>query len=153
VSDEQALKRLEPFIGTWSLSADFPNMAEPVPDVDGRAVFEWLLDGKFLVERSEVDHPDAPNGFVIIAPDGEVAGSYKEHYFDSRGVVRTYAMTFDGRTWTLKRETADFSPLDFKQRYTGIFADDGKSINGRWEICHDGENWEHDFDLNYTKVD
>jgi hypothetical protein len=35
------------------------------------------------------------------------------------------AMTFDGRTWTLERTKADFSPLDFHQRFVGTISDDG----------------------------
>ena len=46
----------------------------------------------------------------------------------------------------------DFTPLDFSQRFTGTFSDDGKTIAGPWEISHDGKTWEHDFDLTYTKV-
>jgi hypothetical protein len=49
-------------------------------------------------------------------------------------------------------EERSFSPLDFSQRYTGTFSDDRDTITGRWEICHDGETWEHDFDLNYTRA-
>lgn len=61
-------------------------------------------------------------------------------------------MGFDGRAWTLLRERPDFSPLDFAQRYTGRFSDDRRTISGAWEICHDGNTWEHDFELTYTKV-
>ena len=50
------------------------------------------------------------------------------------------------------RVKPDFSPLDFSQRYTGTFSDDGKTIAGAWEICHDGTTWEHDFDLSYIKA-
>ena len=144
-ADTPALKRLEPFVGEWDLEASFPNA--PV----GRAVFEWILDGRFLVERSEVPVPEAPDGFCIISPDAD-GGRYTQHYFDSRGVARLYAMTFDDGVWTLTREKPDFSPLSFSQRYTGRFSDDGNAITGTWEICHDGSTWERDFDLNYARV-
>src|SRR5918993_347618 len=49
-------------------------------------------------------------------------------------------------------EAPDFSPLDFAQRFTGTFSDDGTTIAGRWEIAHDGSTWEHDFDLTYVRV-
>jgi hypothetical protein len=39
----------------------------------------------------------------------------------------------------------------FSQRYSGIFSDDGETIAGSWEICHDGTTWEHDFELTYSK--
>jgi hypothetical protein len=149
MGEADALARLEAFVGEWDLEASFPSL--PDADVRARTVFEWVLDRKFLLQRAEISIPEAPNGLMVIAP---VAGGdgYTQHYFDSRGVVRTYAMTFDGRIWTLTRETPDFSPLDFAQQYTGTFEDDGATIRGGWKICHDGETWEHDFDLTYRKV-
>jgi hypothetical protein len=144
-----SLEALEPFIGEWSIEAKFPNA--PPTDTPGRVVFEWMPGGKFLVERWEVPHPEAPDGIAIIGPDGDGEG-YLQHYFDSRGVARVYRMSFSEGVWKLWRDSADFSPLDFSQRYEGTFSDDGKTIAGAWEICHDGKTWEHDFDLTYAKV-
>jgi hypothetical protein len=72
--------------------------------------------------------------------------------FDSRGIARVYAMSLEDGVWSLWRETPDFSPLDFAQRYTATFSDDGMTIVGRWEIAHDGAAWEHDFDLTSVRV-
>ena len=143
--DGDRMALLEPFGGEWRLETSLA----PPDGVRARAVFEWALGGRFLVERSEVDVPEAPDGLCVVAaaPEG-----YLQHYFDSRGVVRLYAMTFDGRLWTLRREEADFSPLEFAQRYTGEFADDGGTIRGRWEIKHPGQDWQTDFDLSYVRV-
>jgi hypothetical protein len=115
-------------------------------------VFEWLPGGQFLVQRWEVAHPDAPDGIAIIGlgPDGK---AYTQHYFDSRGGARVYAMNFSDGVWTLLRASPDFSPLDFWQRFTGTFSDDGNTIHGRWETSSDGSSWEQDFDLTYTKVE
>ena len=142
------LERLDPFVGEWSMEASFP--LAPPTGVVGRAVFEWILGGQFLVQRSEVPHPDAPDGFAIVDfdPDRE---AYSQHYFDSRGVVRVYAMSFSDGVWTLLRDSPDFSPLNFSQRFTGTFSDDGNAIQGPWETS-DGSTWEHDFDLTYTRV-
>ena len=74
------------------------------------------------------------------------------HYFDSRGIARVYAMSLEDGVWTLWREAPDFSSLDFAQRFTGTFSDDGTTIVGRWETAHDGATWEHDFDLTYVRV-
>ena len=65
-------------------------------------------------------------------------GQYLQHYFDSRGVARVYRMTLADNVWTLLRNEADFSPLDFGQRHIGNISGDGQTITGRWEICHDG---------------
>ncbi len=114
-------------------------------------MFEWALGGQFLLQRSEFPHPDFPDSIAIIAVDPSGQG-YTQHYFDSRGVVRVYAMGFRDGIWTLVRNAPDFTPLGFSQRFTGTFADDGNAINGAWETSNDGVGWEHGFDLTYTKV-
>lgn len=139
-----ALKRLEAFIGEWTLEATFSG-AEP-----GRAVFEWMIDGQYLLERSTL--PGAPTSVAIVSVDPS-GKSYTEHYFDSRGVARVYRMTFANGDWTLLRDSPAFTPLDFWQRYRGRFSRDGKVINGAWETSADGSRWEHDFNLTYTKLD
>jgi len=99
-----ALQRLDALVGEWTMEASF------AAGVTGRAVFEWVLGGQFLVERSEV--PGAPDGIAIVGLDrnGE---AFTQHYYDSRGVARVYAMTFSDGVWTLLRDSPDFSPLDF----------------------------------------
>jgi hypothetical protein len=144
-----AIERLAPFIGEWSMEAVFPGV--PPSDARARATFEWMPARQFVLQRWEVPLPEAPDGIAIIGFD-EGRAVYLQHYFDSRGVARVYAMSFDDGVWRLWRNEADFSPLDFSQRFTGTFGDDGKTIDGRWEICHDGSTWEHDFDLIFTKV-
>ncbi len=54
--------------------------------------------------------------------------------------------------WKLWRTSADFTSLEFSQRFTGTFSDDGNTIDSRWEICHDGSTWQLDFDLTYTRA-
>jgi hypothetical protein len=142
-----AMERLEVFIGEWAMEASFP--AAPA-GVAGRAVFEWTLDRQFMVERAEV--PEAPDSVAIVGFD-PARKAYRQHYFDSRGIARVYAMEFRGGVWTLVRDAPDFTPLEFSQRFTGTFSGDGQRIDGRWETSRDnGSNWEHDFDLTYTKV-
>jgi hypothetical protein len=143
------LAPLEPLVGEWSVQALF--QGAPPSDLRGRTVFEWMTGGHFLVQRWEVPIDEAPDGLAVIGPDQDNNG-YLQHYFDSRGVARVYAMSFDDGVWKLSRTTADFSPLDFSQRFTGTFGDNGRTIQGGWELCHDGSIWEHDFDLVYTRL-
>jgi hypothetical protein len=56
-------------------------------------------------------------------------------------------MSLSGGVWKLWRQGEPFS-----QRFTGTFIDNGRTIEGRWEINEDGE-WRTDFDLTYRKVD
>jgi hypothetical protein len=131
------------------MEAAFPGA--PPSDLRGHVAFEWMAGERFVIQRWEVPLPEAPDGVAIIGFD-EGRGTLLQHYFDSRGVARLYEMSFDGAVWTLFRNSADFSPLPFWQRFTGTFSEDGGRIDGRWETSSDGSSWELDFDLIYTKV-
>lgn len=143
------MDELEPFIGEWAMAATFPN-APTLEDPSARTTFEWMPGRRFLIQRFQAPDP-APDGIAIIGFDAG-RDTLLQHYFDSRGVARVYAMTFADGIWTLTRTKPDFSPLDFSQRYTGRFSEDQTAISGSWEISHDGSTWEHDFELNYAKV-
>jgi hypothetical protein len=145
-----ALERLDALVGTWSMEAAFADAPPSGPM--GQTVFEWLPGGQFLVQRWEVPHPSAPDGIAIIGLT-ENGDAFAQHYFDSRGVARLYAMTLSASTWTLLRGSPDFSPLDFSQRFTGTLSRDDTVINGRWESSADGSTWTHDFELTYRKVE
>ena len=145
-----ALAALDLLLGEWNLEARFEQL--PAADGDARVVFAWLPGEQFLVERWSIPVPEAPDGIAIIGLDPSGEHRYLQHYFDSRGVARVYKMSLVNSVWTLWRDEADFSPLDFGQRYTGIISDDGRAITGSWEICHDGTTWEHDFELSYRKL-
>ena len=149
-SSGDSLEALKPLVGEWRMVPTFKGM--PPADVGARVPFKWLPGERFLIQRWEIPIPEAPDGIAIIGPDPEISGNYLQHYFDSRGVARVYKMSFENGVWKLWRDEADVSPLDFSQRYTGTFSDDGKTIAGAWEICHDGTTWEHDFDLTYTRA-
>jgi hypothetical protein len=145
VSEE--LDALQLFVGAWNMMTGFTTNRTEAP----RAVttFEWLPGKRFLVQRWEVDHPDAPDGIAVIGLD-PTKTTYIQHYFDSRGVVRVYDMTFANKVWTLHRPATD---PDFSQRFTGTFSDDSNTIAGRWEASDDGSTWTHDFDLTYTRAE
>jgi hypothetical protein len=134
------------FIGQWEVRAHLSGET-----VVARSVFEWILDGRYLAQRTEAPVPEAPNTLAIVAA-GPEEGTYTQHYYDSRGMTRVYAMTFTGGVWTLTREAADFSSLDFAQRFTGTFSADGDRIDGAWEMALPGSGWELDFELSYTRI-
>lgn len=153
---------LEIFVGEWAIEARFPG-GPPGGSSDGspaaghgtgpvaRSVFEWVLGGRYLAHHTETSIPEAPDSLAIVAA-GPEKGRYTQHYFDSRGVTRLYAMSFNDGVWTLVRESADFSPLDFAQRFTGTFSADGNRIDGAWEKALPGSGWELDFELSYARI-
>jgi hypothetical protein len=149
-AQDPVTNRLAVLVGEWSMVPEFKNL--PPADAGASVVFEWMPGQRFLIQRWAIPVPEAPDGIAVIGADPDGEGDFLQHYFDSRGVARVYKMRLGDGVWKLWRETADFWPLNFAQRYCGTFADDGNTISGAWEICHDGSTWEHDFDLTYSRV-
>lgn len=139
-----ARERLEALVGDWTRAAGPPG-GPPWPG-EGRGTFEWLDGVPLLIERWQVDLPDAPDGVAVIGCDG-MSDAYYQLYTDERDVQRVYEMSMSDGVWKLLRVGEPFS-----QRFTGTFSEDGKVIAGRWETEEDGE-WKTDFDLTYTKVE
>ena len=138
-----AIGDLGVLVGEWKVEAGFPG----ADAIDARCTFEWIVGGAMLLQRQTVDYAPAPDSHSLISANED--GSFTQHYFDSRGVVRVYAMTFENGRWTLLRDRPDFSPLDFSQRYAGEL--NGDRIDGRWEIKEPGQDWRLDFTLNYVR--
>jgi ketosteroid isomerase-like protein len=134
---DPAVAQLEPLIGRWRIG---------VPGAGGDVEFEWLGEKAFVVQRWQSEPPEYPDGIALIAPADDGDG-FVQHYFDTRGVARRYAMSLRDGEWRLSRDDPDFA-----QRFVGRFSADGSTIDGAWEIAHDRTTFEHDFDLTYTRV-
>jgi len=145
------MRALDGLAGTWDLEAVFPANPDQVLR-GGQTYFEWLQGRNVLIQRTPSPAAEVPESIALMTADDETGG-FRQHYFDSRGVARLYAMTLRDGTWTLLRESADFSPLAFAQRFRGTFEDGGRTIRGFWEKRDPGGDWAKDFDLIYRKAD
>ena len=137
-------------IGTWEFE----------PAVDGRSMghgrarFEWIEDGAFVLERAEAEWSDpgwaanAPVSTRAVIGWDDSTGEIVQLYSDSRGVSRIYRGTLTDDAWRLERAAPDFH-----QRFIGEFRDDGRTIEGRWESSPDGTAWELDFPITYRKLE
>jgi hypothetical protein len=137
-----ALARLGAFIGAWDWEAAVGGQSIG----RGPTVFAWHEGGAFLVERADAEQADFPSSTAIIGCDDSTE-KYCMFQVDSRGISRIYQMSLRDGVWKLWRDAPGFS-----QRFEGTFGDDGMRITGRWEKSTDGAQWEHDFDLIYTKA-
>jgi hypothetical protein len=136
------LEDLGTLVGDWEIEATHPAVPDTI--VRGRSTFEWLSGERFLIQRSETDHPDFPDGVTVTgAPEGELS----TWYFDSRGVHRVYRMEMSDGVWKIWRDAPGFS-----QRFTGELSEDGKTISGLWKLSEDDETWNDDLEITYRKL-
>lgn len=145
------LKQLDVFVGEWEVQVS----------VDGnslgrdRTLFEWTEDGAFLVQRTHITStegmPDewlenTPKHVVTLIGVDDAREEFVQLHVDDRGVHRIYQMSFENGVWKLWRDAPGFN-----QRFMGEFDEDGDAISGYWETSTDGQKWERDFDLTYTR--
>lgn len=141
---QDALKKLEPLVGQWQLTAIGSNgLAWPG---EARASFNWHASEAHLVQHTSTDAAGAPDSISIIGCDA-ASGTYYQLYSDSRGVCRVYEMSIDAGEWRLWRHGAPFA-----QRFTGRLEDSGDRIVGRWEKAEDGSSFTLDFELIFTRL-
>ena len=141
---ENALKELEPLVGEWKVEATPPG-GPPWPG-EASITYEWMEGAPFLIERSEVEMPEAPNAICVIGCDA-ANDRYFQLYSDDRGVCRVYELSIGDGELKIWREGEPFA-----QRFSGRFSEDGNRIDARWEAAKDGTAWETDFDLVFTRV-
>jgi hypothetical protein len=84
---------------------------------------------------------------TVIGPD-DPSGAFSYLYADGRGVRRVYQMTLADGVWKIRGQAGP----RFFQRLQGIFSDDGRTIAAYWERSEDGQRWQRDFDIRYTKA-
>jgi hypothetical protein len=139
------LEPLRPLIGRWRTTGTHPL----VPDTTfhGRTSFEWHEGGAFVVMRSEIDEPEVPSGVAIIGSD-DAAGTFAMLYFDERGVSRRYTVEVAPGEVRWHRDEAGFA-----QRMVFAIAGDGKRLEARGTMSHDGGPWEDDLQLTYERID
>jgi hypothetical protein len=147
------MKDFELLIGEWRGEGEIP--IEPPMHISVKATVERL--GAFTVFRSVGEVGEVPDSVSIIggAPDGQ---PQPMHYFDERGVERSYLTVLDGSTWKIWLAPGeDWNGPDgpgFNQRFIGEISADGRMIKGRWErgLGDAGDQWEIDFPLEYVRT-
>jgi hypothetical protein len=147
------LEHLDPLVGEWETEATHPALPDAV--VRGRATFEWLAGGAFLIWRAHYDHPDLPDAVAVLgcgAPEGagassDSAGDCLLHYFDSRGVTRVYGLGAAPGVWRFWRDRPGFS-----QRVVCTVSADGDTMTAGGELSRDGTTWEPDLRITYRRV-
>jgi len=140
-----ALKPFEQLIGEWKTMGSHPYL--PGVILHGQASISWFSGGAFLLIRSEIDHPQFPQGIEIIGSDDAAKAFYMLH-FDERGISRKYDVAFKDNELSWWRDDPAFS-----QRSILTIDDSGKSMKSAGEMSRDGGAWEGDLELTYERIE
>jgi Protein of unknown function (DUF1579) len=140
-----ALQALEAVVGNWDTVGMHPHL--PGKTLHGRATFEWIEGGAFLLMRSEISEPEIPSGIAIFGSDN-ATGEFYMLYFDERDVSRKFDISIERNVIRWQRNSPDFS-----QRVVLTISDDGKTIVSKGEMSKNGGAWEPDLELTYSRME
>jgi len=129
-------------IGTWTTEAKHRLMDEVV---SGTCTWEWLEGRRFVVQRTHYDHELLPDALCVIGPPETGEGLVSE-YFDSRGVRRTYALSFEGNVLHYWRDQPGFD-----QRFSATV--DAESFQGMSQLAETPGEWQDDLAVTYRRLD
>jgi hypothetical protein len=136
----EALAPFAALIGTWDTEAkhvavDFT--------VTGHWTFEWLHGGHYVLVRSHNDHPQFPDGLVVIGAPEEGDGLVAE-YFDDRGVRRTYNVAIEDGVLRWWRDAPEFD-----QRLTAVLGEN--EFDGEFELATSPGAFKHDMTVTFRR--
>jgi hypothetical protein len=137
---DPALEPFDALIGTWDTEATHPLFDGVVP---GSVTYEWLEGGHFLVQRSSNEHELFPDAISVIGAPESGDGLVME-YFDSRGVRRTYGVSFEDGVLRIWRDAPGF-----EQRFSATPAPD--SFGGLWQLAEAPGEWKDDLKAVYRR--
>lgn len=142
IKPNPALKPFEVLVGEWRTVGSHPYFSGT--ELHGRVTVEWIEGGAFLLIRSEIDHPEFPDGIAIFGSDDN-AGTYYQIYFDERGISRKYKVDISGSQLKWWRDDPHLS-----QRFTMTLEQDKLVSYG--EMSRDDGEWEKDLSLIYERI-
>ncbi|MEU4313422.1 hypothetical protein [Nocardia sp. NPDC024068] len=140
---DTALAGLAMMIGEWDVTSP------QFPGETGHTSIEWLNDHSFLMVVTTLPGAHADRAWVVGADEGaEHSLAILQHGRD--GSRRIYHGFFDGPLWRVWRDAPGGS-----QRFTGTLDETGNVFRATWERSDaqsDPRDWEHEFDLTYTRI-
>lgn len=143
ISPSAAMRRLEPFVGTWRMVGRMKLEDGSEIQIGGTDIYEWLPGEYFLIHRVVDVHMGEVivNAIEIIGYDAE-NHRYVAHAYDNQGNIETMSAFLDEDTWIFSNDSA---------RFTGSFSNDGEKLKGRWDRSADGVNWKPWMDITLLK--
>jgi hypothetical protein len=141
------LAELALLVGDWDMALSGASfLPDPEQVIHGYLGCSWIEGGAALAMHQGGEPSTPPTATWIIGRD-EASPDYSAFYSDDRGVSRIYVLSLMANEWRLWRDNASFS-----QRFQARVSEDRNSIVGHWEKASDGQEWEHDFNVTYSRL-
>jgi len=123
---DPALKRLDRFVGTWSMEGNLVGSSEK--NIKGRAGYRWLPGGFFLEQRIELDFMGMRiESLELIGYDPETGTFPSTVYSNLSPTPLPYRWKVEDDNVKI---SVSYGPLD--ATFTGAFSEGGRRFGGGW---------------------
>jgi Protein of unknown function (DUF1579) len=123
---DPALKRLDRFVGTWSMEGSLVGSDERA--ITGQATYRWLPGGFFLEQRIDLDFMGLEiHSLELIGYDPETTTFPSTAFSNLSPTPLPYRWEVEGDAVKI---TVSYPPLD--ATFTGRFGEDGQTFGGGW---------------------
>jgi Protein of unknown function (DUF1579) len=123
---DPALKRLDRFVGTWSMEGNLVGSNEK--NIRGQATYRWLPGGFFLEQQIKLDFIGLEiDSLELVGYDPETKTFPSTVYSNLSPVPLPYRWEVGDHTLKI---TVSYGPLD--ATFEGKFSKDGDSFDGGW---------------------
>jgi hypothetical protein len=123
---DSALKRLDRFVGTWSMEGHYVGSSEN--NIKGHASYRWLPGGFFLEQKIELDFMGMKiHSLELIGYDPESDTFPSTVYSNMLPTPLPYRWEVSDDTVKI---SVSYGPLD--ATFNGKFSKDGKHFSGGW---------------------
>lgn len=149
---DPALKKLNVFVGKWNtVGRQIEGTVGPSAEITAVDTYEWLEGEMFLIHRFEGKVGESDVACIEIAAYDTERNSYPVDTYYNNGISNKWDYRERDGVWML---TGDWQMKDrtMQARCINVFAADGNSFTGNWEMSEDGTNWEMFWDVTATKT-
>jgi hypothetical protein len=144
-------ERLQVFVGSWHMEGrQLEGPAGSAATISAFQKYEWLPGGQFLVHRFD-GHVGGSQAACVEIIGVEERRGYRAHTFYDNGRMNVWDITHRDGEW---RAMGDWNAGDryLKVRCTTTFADDGQTMDSKWEHSQDGHAWQTFWEVSARKV-
>jgi hypothetical protein len=143
---------LEPFVGRWHMEGQqLVGPTGAAAPISALQTYEWLPGELVLVHRFDGHIGDSAAACVETISFDTERRCYRAHTFYNNGQMNVWDITYRDDHWLMVGDwNADGRAL--KVRCTITFADDGQTMNSKWEHSRDRSKWQTFWDVSARKI-
>lgn len=149
-------QKLEAIVGVWTFEGETRAVPElgmtDAGKVTYRHVNTMANGGFFLETRRTGTTSRGPITELFVYSYSPATRLYRQDAYDSRGRVRTFTGTIDGRTWTFKGVNLSAAGERTEERFTLVYSADMATATVRSEHSKDGVTWFERLTGTYSKA-